>query len=78
MFSYGAALQKRTGGRYVELDLYVPELVDRDRRLKQEPFAPLMRKLGSGSRQVLLVERGKGSYILVLRRGVHPSKPAQK
>ena len=68
MFSYGLALQKATRGRYVELDLYVPELVERDEQLKKQAFFPLMGRLGKG--QVLLVRRGEGSYILVLRRGL--------
>ena len=67
-FSYAAALQKATGGRYVELDLYVPELLDSDELLQTKPWFPLVRRLAS-RKQVLLLERGPGSYILVLRKG---------
>lgn len=68
-FSYAAALRRAVGGRYLELDLYVPEFVQRDETLKTERWYPLMTRLAS-KKQVLLIQRGKGSYILVLRRGV--------
>jgi len=69
-FTFGEALGKLTGGRYVELDLYVPEFVEHDENLAQEAWFPLLR-LASPQR-VTLIERGERSYILVLRRGVKP------
>jgi hypothetical protein len=66
-YSYAEALQKQSGDRYVELDLYVPELIEGDKTLSAEPWYPLLR-LASPTR-VLLIERGEGSFILVLQRG---------
>jgi hypothetical protein len=65
-FSYAEALQKKSGGRYVELDLYVPEYVEGDEALRQEPWYPLLRL--ASTKGVVLVERGQGSYILILQR----------
>jgi len=67
-YSYGARLAAELGDGYVELDLYVPELVDSDELLKTEPWFPLLRRTGPD--KVVLVERGPGSYILLLQRGV--------
>lgn len=71
MFSYVPFVRKRKE-RFVEVDLYVPELVQGDRELAKESWFPLLGK--ATPQQVLLIERGGGSYILVLRRGVDSGK----
>lgn len=68
MFSYAPAAAKATEQRYVEIDLYVPEYLRGDKELRKKPWFPLIGKATPG--QVVLIERGKRSYILVLRRGV--------
>jgi hypothetical protein len=65
MFSFGGALKKATGGRYLELDLYVPEYVEADEQLRKKPWYPLLRK--QPRNRVLLIERGRSSYVLVLK-----------
>ena len=69
-FTFGQALKQRTGGRYVEVDLYVPEYVEKDKNLAKERWFPLLRL--ASPRGVVLIERGVGSYILLLRRGIAP------
>lgn len=69
-YSYGARLAAELGDGYVELDLYVPELVEDDQLLKSEPWFPLLARAAAD--KVVLVERGPGSYILLLQRGVPP------
>ncbi len=69
-YSYGAKLAEELGRGYVELDLYVPELIADDQVLRGEPWWPLTEKAQAG--QVVLVERGPDSYILLLQRGVRP------
>ena len=69
-YSYGAGLADELGRGYVELDLYVPELIADDQVLRAEPWWPLTEKAGAG--QVVLVERGPDSYVLILQRGVQP------
>ncbi|MBI5481542.1 MAG: hypothetical protein HY906_21980 [Deltaproteobacteria bacterium] len=61
-WSFAADLAKH--GRYVEVDLYVPEYVAGDERLAKEPWFPLLRRAGPD--RVLVVERDKDSYIFVL------------
>jgi hypothetical protein len=65
MFSYASAAAK---SGYVEIDLYVPEYLRGDKELAKQPWFPLLGKATSG--QVVLIERGKRSYVLLLRRGV--------
>jgi hypothetical protein len=67
-YSYGARLAAELGDGYVELDLYVPELVEKDELLAGEPWFPLLAR--SAPDRVVLVERGPGSYLLLLQRGV--------
>jgi hypothetical protein len=66
-YSYGKKLAAELGAGYVELDLYVPELVESDPLLQAEPWFPLLARTRG---QVVLVERGPGSYLLLLERGV--------
>ena len=66
-----AVCDRAIRGRYIELDLYVPEYVEADEQLRKKPWYPLLKRLGG--RKVLLVERGEGSYILLLRRGLKPA-----
>lgn len=68
-YSYGKRLAGELGEGYVELDLYVPELVEEDELMRAEPWYPLLERAG-GPDQVVLVERSPASYILVLPRGV--------
>jgi hypothetical protein len=68
-YSYGAVLAAELGEGYVELDLYVPELVAGDPLLRAEPWYPLLEKF-SAPDAVVLVERAPRSYILVLQPGV--------
>ncbi len=69
-FTFGQALKQRTGGRYIEVDLYVPEYVQEDKDLAKERWFPLLRL--ASPRGVVLIERDEGSYILLLKRGVAP------
>jgi hypothetical protein len=66
-YSYGVVLAAEHGPGYVELDLYVPELIAGDAVLAAEPWFPLVASAGD---KVLLIERGASSYIILLPRGV--------
>jgi hypothetical protein len=68
-YSYGEKLAGELGAGYVELDLYVPELVENDDLLAGESWFPLLAR-HTGPDKVVLVERSPGSYILLLQRGV--------
>jgi len=66
-FSYAAALTKLAGGRYLEVDLYVPEYIERDKELRKQAWFPLFQKQASRSK-LLLIERGPRSLILIFPR----------
>lgn len=74
-WTYGPALRERTGGRYVALDLIVPEYIK-----DGEPWASLpwtkhydRERLGD---KAVLYETGKGSYVMVLPVTKAAAKPA--
>jgi hypothetical protein len=69
-WSYAADLAKH--GRYVEVDLYVPEYVTGDERLAKEAWYPLLKRAGPD--RVIVVERDTGSYIFIL--STTPAPPA--
>jgi hypothetical protein len=66
-FSYAAALDKLSGGHFVEVDLYVPEYIAGDADLAKQAWWPIFRRHASKSR-LLLIERGERSYILIFRK----------
>lgn len=64
-FSYGPAVIEATGGRYVEVDMYVPRFVLASESTRDEPWYPLFAKLAAeGGTHV--VELADNSYIIVL------------
>lgn len=66
-YSFGPAMQKEYGARYVELDLYVPEFIERDESLTKEPFYLAYKKQVRPG-QAAVVERAPGSFILIFPR----------
>jgi hypothetical protein len=65
-WSYALAVDAATGGRYVEVDVYAPELVEGDALYQREPWYPLIARAdGHG---VMLVERAPRSYLAILPR----------
>ncbi len=70
-WSYAKALSEATHSAYLEIDLYVPELVQGNTLLSQEAWYPLLKE--ARSNQVILVRRDPASYILILRKDYGPS-----
>ncbi len=66
-WSFAKALVDATNHAYIEIDLYVPELVAGDPLLSQEAWYPLLAEARND--QVILVRRDPASYILILRKG---------
>jgi hypothetical protein len=65
-FSYAAAVDEAAQGRYVEIDLLVPEYVTGKAALAREPWYPLLDRAGPD--HVVLIERAPRSYVLLLPR----------
>ena len=64
-FTFGSAVRARVGqGQYLEVDLYVPEYVQRNRRIQREPWFRAYQRLareraaGAGRARARLVHRG--------------------
>jgi hypothetical protein len=72
-WSYAAALQKLTAGRFVEVDLFVPEYIRGDADLKQEAWYPLFLQQ-AGPDRALLIERGPGAFIIVFPTTPKPAR----
>ena len=67
-YTYAPALQRLSKGRYVELDLYVPEWVQDDPVMKNHKWYPLLSH--TTTKQVILVKKGEASFLLLMRRGI--------
>lgn len=66
-YSYAAEIARQSGDRYVELDLYVPEIAEGNKLLAGEPWYPLIERLTAPDR-VVLIERSPASFLLLLPR----------
>ncbi len=66
-WSFAAAVDQATGGRYLEIDLYVPEFAEVDAFTAGEPWLPLLAEARPD--QIVVIERAPRSYIVVLPRG---------
>jgi hypothetical protein len=67
-WSFAKRVDEAAPGRYLELDLYVPEYAEQDTLSQQEPWFPLV--AAARSDRVTVIERGPRSYILLLPRTV--------
>jgi hypothetical protein len=66
-YSYAPALSEALGGRYLEVDLFVPELIEGDRLLSRQPWYPAYLRRRSPD-HALLLERGPSSYVIVFEQ----------
>ena len=74
-YSYGVEARARGGARYVELDLYQPELLVGRETLLEEAWTPLLER-AVGPDHAVLYERAPGSYVLFLPTRVPPATEA--
>lgn len=66
-YTFAEPVSSAVGGRYLEVDLYVPEFVEHDATLQKEAWFPLWKKQQKPGKTIL-VERGPRSYIIVFAR----------
>jgi hypothetical protein len=64
-WSYAAAIDRATGGHFVEIDLIVPEFADGDQVAARQPWFPL---LAEPATTVRVWQRGERSFVVVLPR----------
>ncbi len=66
-WAFGPALSQAAGGRYVELDLYVPDFITRDETWTKQPwYSKWAAHAASG--KAVLVRLAPKSYVLVLSK----------
>ena len=66
-YSFAAELGAAAPGKYLELDLYVPEYIEKDDDLKKEPWFAEAMQLSAKGRTVLLHPRA-ATFLLVFPR----------
>ncbi len=76
-FSFAKTVQKETGGRYVEVDLYVPEYIESDEKLRAEAwFVAWQRAEPAHAQQIAVISRSPSSHIVIFPRTA-AVKPAE-
>lgn len=66
-YTFGPKVRDEQSGRYLEVDLYVPEYVERDPGMTKEPWFQLYKKRVRPG-QTVVIRRMQGSYIIVFPR----------
>jgi len=66
-WAFGPALSQAAGGRYVELDLYVPDFITSDETWTKQPWYPKW-KAHEASHEAVLIELAPKNFVLVLRK----------
>jgi hypothetical protein len=75
-FSFGPELRRAVDGRYVELDLLVPEYVDTDADLLNEPwFKPALALSRTG--KTVLINPSPNVYLLLFARAKQKAAPSR-
>jgi hypothetical protein len=69
-WSYAAAVDAATGGRYVEIDLYAPELARAEALYEKEPWFPLLAEAAPD--KVIVWPRGERSFLVILPTSTKP------
>jgi hypothetical protein len=65
-FSFAKAVSKQVKGRYLEVDLYVPEYIASDKKIVAEPwYSKWKQAQAAHPNQTALVERAPSSYIVI-------------
>lgn len=66
-YTFGPQVRDEQAGRYLEVDLYVPEYIERDPNMNKEPWFQLYKKRVRPG-QTVVIRRMQGSYIIVFPR----------
>jgi hypothetical protein len=65
-FSFAKPVSREVNGRYLEVDLYVPEYVEHDREISVEPwFVRWQKEAAAHPGEPALVTRGPTSYVVI-------------
>lgn len=74
--SYAAEVRALVGdGGYIEVDLFVPEYIEGNPLIVQEPWYPSFSRHADRD-HVLVFERAPRSYVVILRKGLIQARPS--
>ena len=65
--SFGPKMVELTNGRYIEIDLFVPEYIENDDDIKKEKWYSIFKKNCSANK-VLVIKPEANQYIMILRK----------
>jgi hypothetical protein len=66
-YAFGDAFVTMLAGRYIEVDLCVPEFIERDQNLRRQPWYRAYRRAYRAG-ATILIQRGPHSFVLVFPR----------
>jgi hypothetical protein len=72
-WSYAADADRATGGRFVEIDLVVPELAATSPAARREPWFPLAGAPRAPDHPVVVWTRGERSFVVILPPSAPPA-----
>jgi hypothetical protein len=75
-YAFGPAISQAVDGKYLEIDLVVPEYVEKDKLVNGQPWYQQYQQVHQPG-QVVLIDKGKGAYALVFARTL-PEPKAKK
>jgi hypothetical protein len=73
-WSYAVRIDELAQHRYIEVDLFVPELIGEDEVLSAEPWYGHRDSLAS-TEEVVVIERAPRSFVILLRKGRRGGPP---
>jgi len=66
-YAFGDVIAHAVDGKYLEIDLYVPEYIEKDPLIRREPWYQQYRR-AFRPKLVVVVQRGPGSYAIIFPR----------
>jgi hypothetical protein len=66
-YAFGDVIARAVDGKYLEIDLYVPEYIEKDASIRREPWYQQYLR-AYRPKLVVVVPRGPGSYALIFPR----------
>jgi hypothetical protein len=76
-YTFGESVSKTVGGKYLEVDLYVPEYVETQKNLRAEPWYRAYKQAARPG-QAVLIERRLDSYVIVFPPAPKPQRKAAR
>jgi hypothetical protein len=76
-YTFGESVSRSVGGKYLEIDLYVPEYVETQKNLRVEAWYRAYKKAARPG-QAVLIERRLDSYVIIFPPAPRPQRKAAR